>query len=88
MEQERKEGTIRRWIAEKGWGIINSYNKGGDLQKYFCHVKEFVATSATPEMGSRVSFVPGPARTANELPTAQQAEVITLSGQSTDEGGV
>jgi len=86
-KQSKLCGHVRKWVGEKGWGLINSYAPGGILQKYFVHITSLVPTSATPALGCRVLFVEGPPRSDGELPVALEVEVISASNGK-DAGGV
>ena len=86
-KQSKLCGHVRKWVEGKGWGIVNSYRVGGDLQKYFLHISSVLSTSATPTMGSRVLFIEGAPRSDGELPVALEVEVIAASNGK-DAGGV
>jgi hypothetical protein len=66
--------TIRKWVGERGWGIANSYDKHGVIQKVFVHVSNVV--SGEPKLGARIWFVQGPPRSEYDLPVALQIEVV------------
>lgn len=78
---ERLRGVIRKWIPEKGWGIINSYKTDGDPAplKFFLHINN--VSGGTPGVDLRVTFEVGPPRRLTELPVALNAEIVsTLKG--------
>lgn len=90
MDTERKQGSVVKWIpfeiisgrGSGGWGIINSYNAGGGRPlKYFFH-RSGLQEGAIPKLGDRVSFLAGPARSENELPTATDIEIIPAINQA------
>ena len=76
MDQIKSVGVVRRWHEELNWGIINSYDSEGSLQKYFFHKKRVLESSAIPLIGDRVSFNPAPPRSKGDLPAAVDVEVI------------
>lgn len=47
----KKQGTIRRWEAERGFGFIDS----SDSSNVFFHIRDF-ASKQTPAAGMRVSY--------------------------------
>jgi len=80
MNVEKKElrGKIVRWVSKCGWGIVNFYPEGGTNDaphKAFFHISKLIGVEQ-PQLGSRVSFELGPARSASELPQALNVEVI------------
>ncbi|QIL80557.1 DUF1294 domain-containing protein [Diaphorobacter sp. HDW4A] len=48
----RKQGTIRRWDEERGFGFIDS----GDSRDVFVHVRDFARGSASPVAGMQVTY--------------------------------
>lgn len=91
-----KVGRIVRWVHEKGWGLINSYQSTDAPEKFFVHFSNCIEPDAM-EVGVRVTFVPGPPRTARELPIATNVAVYVkthdliadlLAGKNGDGGAV
>ena len=71
------KGRVVKWLPDKNWGLINFYREGGSNEaprKVFLHSSK-VTGDARPQMGSRVIFDLGPARSANELPQALRVRV-------------
>ena len=48
----RKQGTIRRWEVERGFGFIDS----GDSRDVFVHIKDFAKPGTTPVAGMQVTY--------------------------------
>jgi hypothetical protein len=79
-------GTIRRWISEKGWGMAHVYTPGvAEPQKFFVHVSNLLSSDLVLAVGSRITFLVGPPRTAGEFPVALQIELA--SSQAPDQIG-
>jgi hypothetical protein len=75
MSSTQQKGKIVRWNASVNWGIINFYVPGEDVpRKAFLHSSKIIG-DVKPEMGARVTFILGPARSATELPQALQVQV-------------
>jgi hypothetical protein len=75
------KGKVVRWVVDKNWGVINFYPEGGTNdapRKAFLHISK-VTGDVRPQMGSRVIFDLGPARSATELPQALRCRVIATS---------
>jgi hypothetical protein len=74
------KGRVVKWVAESNWGLINFYREGGAYEaprRAFLHISK--VNGERPQMGSRVIFDLGPARSANELPQALRVRVVTSS---------
>lgn len=70
-----QKGKIVRWVNQCNWGIVNFYISGEEVpRKAFVHLSK-VISAEKPQMGSRITFVLGPARSESELPQALQVEV-------------
>lgn len=65
-------GIIKRWNAERGWGLI--YAPGG--RRFFLHVSKII--SGTPELFRRVTFDVGERRNPQELPPGINVAVREL----------
>jgi cold shock CspA family protein len=75
METKNLRGKIVRWTS-CSWGVANYYVSGeSNPRKVFVHVSKVVGDEK-PQMGSRIAFDLGPARSASELPAALKVEVI------------
>jgi hypothetical protein len=75
------KGRVVKWLPDKNWGLINFYREGGAYEaprKVFLHSSKVIG-DVRPQMGSRVIFDLGSARSANELPQALRVRVITSS---------
>ena len=72
---DTRTGRIVKWVADKGWGIINSYAVHSAPEKFFVHFSN-CASRESIAVGVKVSFTPGPPRSANELPVALQVEIV------------
>lgn len=73
---QQLRGKIVRWVDQSHWGIANYYVNGEvGPRKVFVHISKVVGTER-PQMGSRIAFVLGPARSISELPQALSVEVI------------
>jgi hypothetical protein len=71
----QQKGKIVRWVSQCSWGIVNFYIPGEEVpRKAFVHLSK-VISAEKPQMGSRITFVLGPARSESELPQALQVEV-------------
>jgi hypothetical protein len=76
VHQEQFRGKIVRWVDQSNWGIANYYVNGEPgPRKVFVHTSKVIGTER-PQMGSRIAFIEGPARSASELPQALSVEVI------------
>jgi hypothetical protein len=76
MESVQLRGKIVRWVAQSNWGIANYYVNGeAGPRKVFVHGSK-VVSDEKPQMGSRIAFNVGPARSASELPAALNVEVM------------
>jgi hypothetical protein len=74
------KGKVVKWCDT--WGVVNFYREGiynEAPRKAFIHVSKVVAGTPRPDMGSRVIFDLGPARSATELPQALRVRVATSS---------
>lgn len=73
----RKEATIRKWYGS--WGIAHGY-AGPDTppNKFFIHTSNRTSQEAILNLGVKISFTEGPARTAKELPVALEIEVVPI----------
>jgi cold shock CspA family protein len=73
---QQVRGKIIRWVDQSHWGVANYYIHGeAGPRKVFVHVSK-VVSDEKPQMGSRIAFNVGPARSASELPAALNVEVI------------
>jgi hypothetical protein len=76
MNDLKKKGTIRKWIEEGSWGIVNSYTNGVSApQRYFVHASR-VTSGGHPTLGCQILFKEGSPRNPSELPTALEIEVL------------
>ena len=81
MSSENKaelKGKVVRWVERANWGVINYYPEYSATEpprKVFLHISR-VVSAEKPQLGSRVIFNLGPARSATELPTALNARII------------
>ncbi len=76
--EDRKLATIRKWVAQKGWGIANAPYSSTEIPKrYFVHISNAPEDSQL-RIGVRISFIEGPARHTGELPTALEVEVVPV----------
>lgn len=48
----RKQGTIRRWDAERGFGFIDS----GDSRDVFVHIRDFARSGISPVAGMQITY--------------------------------
>jgi hypothetical protein len=75
---EQRTGRIVKWV--KSWGLINSYREGEVApDRFFVHIT-WIQSKTEVATGLRVTFTPGPPRTANELATARDVVVEATGG--------
>lgn len=65
---DRAFGYIHNWGGS--WGVIHSPGR----KKYYLHISKII--SGQPEDGARVEFNIGQARSAADLPTALEVEIV------------
>jgi cold shock CspA family protein len=59
MNQQRHEGTLKKWNAERGFGIIVAHEDGHDI---FVHASAFPDDGYLPTVGEVLTFDIGPDR--------------------------
>jgi hypothetical protein len=70
----RISGIVKRYHNDRGWGLIFTYPTDGSIPiKWFFHFTEIL--SGTPQIGCVATFMPGPPRSAADLPTAKQVAI-------------
>ena len=78
----RKQGVIRSWHEERGFGIV--VGSESSLDRYFLHISN-VRGTVPPAIGLQVEFDPGPPRKQNDLPPALNVVVIESKTEVTPE---
>ena len=80
----RRTGVIRRWVVSGGWGAYSYSGENVAPQKFFVHFSN-APQGAELDLGIKISFVPGPARSKADLPAALEIQVV--SARPTTHGG-
>jgi hypothetical protein len=73
----RKQGVIRSWHEERGFGVI--VGTASSLDRYFLHISN-VRGTVPPAIGLRVEFDPGPPLRQGDLPPALNIVVLESAG--------
>jgi hypothetical protein len=76
MQSEKEViGKIVRW-TDNNWGTARYYAADeSSPRKVFVHMSKVVSVEK-PQVGARIEFVVGPARTEHELPQALRVKVL------------
>jgi hypothetical protein len=88
MSLDKKQGVIRTWKKDKGWGIIVV---GGEasLERYFLHFCNIRSGSAQPPVGSVCYFEVSdkPVTREGDLPKAVRVDIILPDAIETEPVG-
>jgi cold shock CspA family protein len=73
----RKQGVVRSWNEQKGWGVIR-VGPASSLDRYFFHVSAIRSGTATPSTGMEAYFDADDAAVVPEgqLPKAIRVDII------------
>ena len=73
----RKQGVVRSWNEQKGWGVIR-VGPVSSLERYFFHVSAIRSGTATPSIGMEAYFDTDDAADVREgqLPKAIRVDII------------
>jgi cold shock CspA family protein len=87
MSVERKQGIIRSWNENRGYGIIR-VGPQASLERYFLHVSHIRSGTASPKPGFEVFFTASdaPLKRQSDLPQALAADVIVPDEPVADGG--